>query len=262
MRRPEEAIEVLAAEPSRAGLFLDFDGTLAPIVEDPARARMPPEVRPVLADLTGALGLVAVVSGRPAAFLAEHVRVPGVALLGLYGMERWRDGHVDADPAAASWRARVQEARTRMQDALRGADGVWVEDKGLTVAVHWRNAPDREAAEDEVELLVAALASETGLCIEPGKLVLELRPPVAWDKARAVEVAAAERGLAALVFVGDDLGDVPAFVATRALGGMAVAVGGDRETPVELLAVADAVLPGPAAVRLWLDVLRERLTGP
>lgn len=262
MRRPEEAIELLAAAPSRAGLFLDFDGTLAPIVEDPDRARMPRELRPVLADLAGALGALAVVSGRPAAFLAAQVDVDGVELLGLYGTQRWRNGRADADRAAESWLERVQEARDRLEDALRGAEGVWVEDKGLAVAVHWRNAPDRDAAEHEVVLLVAALAVDSGLRVESGKFVRELRPDVEWDKGRAVEALADERGLSPVVFVGDDLGDLPAFAAARERGGFAIAVSGDGETPVELLAAADAVLPGPPALRLWLEVLRERLTGP
>jgi trehalose 6-phosphate phosphatase len=262
MRRPEEAIELLAARPAAAALILDFDGTLAPIVEDPECARMPRELRPVLADLAGALGALAVVSGRPAGFLAEHVDVDGVELLGLYGMQRWRHGRAEADRAAESWAERVQEARTHLEDALRGAEGVWVEDKGLAVAVHWRNAPDRDAAEHEVALLVAAVAVDSGLRLEHGKFVRELRPDVEWDKGRAVRALAEERGLSPVVFLGDDLGDLPAFAAARASGGFAIAVSGDGETPVELLAAADAVLPGPPAVRLWLEVLRERLTGP
>jgi trehalose 6-phosphate phosphatase len=262
MRRPEEAIELLAARPATAGLFLDFDGTLAPIVENPERARMPRELRPVLADLAGALGVLGVVSGRPAAFLAEQVDVAGVELLGLYGMQRWRNGRAETDRAAESWLDRVQEARGRLEDALRGADGVWVEDKGLSVAVHWRNAPDRDTAEHEVALMVAALAVDSGLRVEDGKFVRELRPDVEWDKGRVVRTLAGERGLAPVVFVGDDLGDLPAFAAAREGGGFAIAVSGEGETPVDLLEAADAVLPGPPAVRLWLGILRERLTGP
>ena len=256
------AVDHLAARPRRAGLFLDFDGTLAPIVADPETSALPPEVRPVLAGIAAALGLVAVVSGRPAAFLGERVEVPGAKLLGLYGLESW-EGHLAVPrPDAAEWGPRAREAARRLAAALEGAEGVWVEDKGLAVAVHWRNAAERGHAEREVLLLAEAVAAETGMEAVLGKLVAELRPPVRWDKGDAVRALAREAGLEALVYVGDDLGDLPAFAAARELGGMALAVGGGVETPPELFAASDALLEGPAAVRVWLEVLRERLTGP
>lgn len=258
----EDAVGLLAARPGRAGLFLDFDGTLAPIVADPETSAMPPELRPVLADLASALRVVAVVSGRPASFLAERADVPGASLLGLYGLETW-EGHLAVPhPDAAEWAPRSREAVGRLRAALDGAEGVWVEDKGLAVAVHWRNAPERADAEREVLLVIEALSAETGLEPVPGKLVAELRPPVTWDKGDAVRAVAAEASLDAVVYVGDDLGDLPAFAAARDLGGIALAVGGGAETPPELLTAADGLLDGPPAVRLWLEVLRERLTGP
>ena len=258
----QHAVELLAARPDRAGLFLDFDGTLAPIVTDPETSAIPPEVRPVLADLAGVLGVLAVVSARPAAFLAERADIPGARLLGLYGLESW-EGHLAVPrPDASEWAPRSREAVRRLRAALDGADGVWVEDKGLSVAVHWRNAPERGDAEQEVLLLVEALSAETGLEPVPGKLVVELRPPITWDKGDTVRALAEEAGLEAVVYVGDDLGDLPAFAAARELGGVALGVGGGAETPPELLTATDGLFDGPAAVRLWLEILRERLTGP
>jgi trehalose 6-phosphate phosphatase len=258
---PEEAMDRLVAAGSRAGLYIDFDGTLAPIVPDPTAARMPPELAPVLADLSGALGLLAVVSGRPAGFLAEHVTVPGVRLLGLYGLEEWVDGRALVRAEAAEWAPVVREAVAELAAATAG-DGIYVEDKGLSVALHWRNADDRDESGRQVALLVEAVTARTGLVIEPGKLVAELRPPVDWDKGATVRALAAEAGLSTGVYVGDDRGDLVAFHAVRAIGGMSVAVtGGVTETPPELLAAADVVLDGPPAVRAWLDGLRERLTG-
>lgn len=253
----EELTTRLAAAPRTAGLFLDFDGTLCEIVEDPAASRMTEGLEPVLAALAAALGSVAVVSGRPATFLAERAAVPGVRLLGLYGLEEWRDGARVARPEAARWQGAVDRATARLAEALAGDEGVHVEEKGLGVAVHWRNAPDRSRAGQRVAALMRDLAGSTGLSREPGKLVEELRPPVAWDKGSAVRAVTDERGLEPVVYVGDDLGDLAAFDAVREAGGFAVAVDHGPETPAALRDAADVILPGPAAVAAWLGRLRE-----
>lgn len=255
----DEAVRRLAAEPASAGLFLDFDGTLAPIVDDPAAARMPPELEPVLADLVDRLGLLAVVSGRPASFLAEQAAVPGARLLGLYGLQEWTDGDVRVRPEAARWQDAVDAARRRIADALADRDGVTVEDKGLSVAVHWRNAADRQRAERDVGALLDAVAADTGLASEPGKLVAELRPPVDWDKGAAVRALADELDLRTVAYVGDDRGDLAAFEAVRELDGVAVAVDHGPETPAELADAADVTLPGSDAVADWLRGLRDAL---
>lgn len=249
----------LVGDATGAGLCLDFDGTLSAIVDDPRESRLAAGVADVLDDLTGRLGTVAVVSGRPAAFLAERVPVPGARLLGLYGLQEWTDGGARPRPEAAEWAAAVADARDDVRQALRGLDGVYVEDKGLSVAVHWRNASDRAAAEREVDLVLGALAAETGLQREPGKLVAELRPPVEWDKGACVHALVTELDLTTVVYVGDDLGDLVAFEAAHAHGGIAVAVDHGAETPAALLEAADAVLAGTDAVAAWLNRLRDDL---
>ncbi|HEY8338973.1 MAG TPA: trehalose-phosphatase [Egibacteraceae bacterium] len=251
------ADRVVAAE--RAGLVLDFDGTLAPIVADPETSALPPRLVPVLAGLAARLPLVAVVSGRPVAFLAERVDVAGVRLLGLYGLEQWLDGRRVVRPEAAVWQEAVDRARRRLREAVAGRDGVVVEDKGLAVAVHFRNAPDRAAAAEAVAEAVAAVAADTGLRREPGKLVEELRPPVDVDKGAGVRALAQELGLDVVVYVGDDLGDLPAFAAARDLGGGAIAVDHGAETPAAVRDAADAVLDGTDAVADWLTALRDHL---
>lgn len=256
----DELTARLAADPARAGLFLDFDGTLCDIVEDPATSRMTEGVAPVLADLAAHLGSLAVVSGRPASFLAERAPIPGVRLLGLYGLEEWRDGARVPRPEAARWQGAVDEATARLVESLAGTDGVNVEVKGLGVAVHWRNAADRDRARRRVAALVADIAESTGLAREPGKLVEELRPPVEWDKGSAVRAVTAEDDLDPIAYVGDDLGDLAAFEAVRDAGGFAVAVEHGPETPTELRQAADVTLLGPAAVALWLGGLRDAIT--
>lgn len=249
----------LAARPSEAGLFLDFDGTLAPIVADPATSALPASLGAVLGRLARHLGVVAVVSGRPVAFLADRVAVDGVRLLGLYGLQEWVDGTVRPRPEAIAWASAVDAAKDAMAGGLPGAQGVVLEDKGLSVALHWRNAPDRERAGRLVGLLTRAVAAQTGLHRESGKLVEELRPPVDWDKGAAVRALAADLGLRTVVVVGDDLGDLPAFAAAQELGGAAVAVEAGRETPAELREAADVTVGGTQAIATWLGDLAEIL---
>ena len=243
-------------DPARAGLCCDYDGTLAPIVAVPGQARMPESLRPVLADLAERLGLVAVVSGRPAAFLGERVRIPGVRLLGLYGIEEWTGEGVRVRPEVVEWAHAVDAARVALRDRIHH-EGVTLEDKGITVAVHWRNAPDRAAAEREVLPLARGTAAETGLAIEPGKFVAELRPPVDWDKGTTVRALCEEYHLRTVAYIGDDLGDLVAFKAVQELGGVAVAVESGEETPQRLVEAADYSLDGPAAVAAWLIELRD-----
>jgi trehalose 6-phosphate phosphatase len=240
-------------------LCLDFDGTLAPIVTDPTMAALPDGLDAVLTRLGRGLGLLAIVSGRPATFLAERAGVPGVTLLGLYGLEEHRDGAVHPRPEAAAWQEKVDAAAATLAAAVGGLQGVWLERKGLAVGVHWRNAPDRQAAEAVVGHLVTEVAAATGLAREPGKFVEELRPPVEWDKGSAVRAAAEGRDLDLVVYAGDDRGDLAGFAAAQALGGLAVAVDHGAETAEEVLSSADVVLEGTEALAGLLRGLAEGL---
>lgn len=257
----EEVVAYLVAQPKQTGLFLDFDGTLAPIVEDPERSRMPEALQPVVAEVAGKLRMVALVSGRPARFLAERARATTARMYGVYGLEEWsaEEDRPVRRPEAATWVPHVAEAREALMAELSDQTGLLVEDKGLGVAVHWRNAVDREAAAALVERAVHRQAERTGLGVEAGKLVLELRPPVRWDKGSCVRAVADEEELERVAYVGDDLGDLPAFAAVRNLGGCAVAVDHGDETPDELRSASDLTLEGPAAVSAFLESLAAAL---
>lgn len=244
--------------PARAGVFVDFDGTLAPIVDDPRAARPYPGAVGVLRALAGRWGVVAVISGRPAAFLAEHLAGAGrTRLLGLYGMERAAPGSatVDTHPGAEPWRRVVEVAAGEAERSV--GPGAGVERKGLSVTLHYRAAPDRAPVVQEV---AAALAERLGLVAHDGKMSIELRPPVAVDKGTVVADLAA--GLDAVVFAGDDTGDLPAFDALsrlRASGIVTLSIASDGpETPPEVAAAADVVVEGPAGV---MEVLRELAAG-
>jgi trehalose 6-phosphate phosphatase len=239
-------------QPQRAGVMLDFDGTLAEIVTQPEDARPLPAAVEVLGVLCLRFGRVAVVSGRPVAFLHEHLDVPGLVLSGLYGLESWRDGEVVVHPDAVVWRPVVAALADRAQAEL--PSGVGVERKGLSFGLHVRARPEYE---DTVRAWSAAAADDSGLELHEARRSFELRPPLDVDKGSAV-MALAE-GLDAACFVGDDRGDLPAFAALDRLAesdGVTVVrvVAASDETPASLLAEADVVVEGPRGA---LELLRE-----
>ena len=246
-------LAALLADPARALIALDFDGTLAPIVADPTQARATAAAVEALHQLAGLAGTVAIITGRPAADAAAFAgvaAVPEVIVLGHYGMQRWERGRLSS-PAAPPGLA-VVRADLPAVLASAGADpGTWIEDKGEALAVHTRRTAQPQAELDRLRGPLAELAGRTGLAVEPGRLVLELRPPGA-DKGQALRDLAAERSAAAVLFCGDDLGDQPAFQAVRELRddgtpGLLVA-SGSAETPEPIMAEADLVVSGPTGV--------------
>ncbi len=251
----------LRSRPEQGGVLVDFDGTLAPIVDDPADARPLPAVLDSLPRLARRYRRVAVVSGRPAAFLVERLglgrsaagRGPGVVAWGLYGLE-WAGsgGVVHTRPEAEPWRDVVD----RVERAARAAapPGMLVEHKGLTVAFHWRTATEQA---EWARAFAEKAARQENLELHPGKMSVELRPPLAADKGTVV--AELCRDLGAACFVGDDRGDLAAFAALDRLGAQGmdtckVAVA-SAEVPPELLAGADLVVDGPEGVVAVLEWL-------
>jgi trehalose 6-phosphate phosphatase len=254
-------LAALLAAPSRSLIAVDFDGTLAPIVADPAVARATPTAVTALRALAGLAGTVAVITGRPAdhaARLAGVAGTPQVIVLGHYGRQRWERGITTTAPSPPG----LALALAELPDVLTraGADAAtWVEDKGEAVAVHTRRAAEPVAELARLRAPLTDLARRTGLLVEPGRLVLELRPPGA-DKGQALASLAAERRPAAIMFCGDDLGDRPAFRTVRELRakgtpGLAVC-SGSAEAP-GLAAEADLVLSGPEGVAQMLANLAD-----
>jgi trehalose 6-phosphate phosphatase len=256
------AIEALAASPATSGLVLDFDGVLSPIVDDPTTSALPEHAGAALRRLAGRLGLLAVISGRPVEFLEDRVRVPGMPLLGSYGMEQSWDGERQIDPEAKNWLQQVRTASRLLNARFAGDQGIRVEEKSVSVAVHWRQAPDHAVAARRVREVTAQVAAETGLRLEPGKLVEELRPPVAMDKGTAIARLMSARGnLTLFAYAGDDLGDVPALKAARESGGYALVVDHGRETDPRLLDLADETFAGTEAFAAWLTRLADAIAG-
>ena len=250
----DDLIAPLRAAPERSGILTDFDGTLSEIVEHPSEARPLDGVVETLAQLASRYAKVAVLSGRPVSFLAQHL--PGSLLLsGLYGLELVEAGHREDDPVALEWGAAVDGVVREAGES--GPEGMHVETKGLSLTLHYRTRPE---IEDDVRAWATAQAIRTGLDLRTAKMSIELHPPVDADKGTAVDSIAEE--LDAVCFFGDDVGDLPAFAALARLredGVYTVRLAvRSPEAPAELLAQADAVLDSPRAA---LDVLR-RLAAP
>ena len=238
----------LAARAPRVGVFLDLDGTLAPIVARPELTRILPEVRPTLTRIARRLDVVAVISGRPSAQVRELVDVDGVVIVGTHGLE---------DEEAMT--AQVFEEL----EAAAAAVGAWVEPKGAAAAVHFRGLEEPEAAEAASAERLAAIAMTHGLEILSGKRIVELMPAGRPRKGGAVERIARERRLDGVLFAGDDVGDLDAFAALGRLraGGMwtcGVAARG-LETPREVDAAADLVVDGPRGVEALLAAIADEL---
>jgi trehalose 6-phosphate phosphatase len=244
-------VEPVVHRAPQAGVLLDFDGTLSPIVDDPDAARPSDGVVASLERLSEAYGLVAVLSGRPVAFL-RPLLPPDVVISGLYGLEVVRQGVLADHPYAGSWREAIEDV-ARSSAAL-GPDGMRVEPKGLSLTLHYRTRPDLAEA---VRAWAATQAARSGLVVRPARMSVELHPPIATDKGTALEQLTAD--LTAVCYVGDDVGDLPAFDALDRLAAsevhtLRVAVASD-ESPPELIGRADLVLDGTAAVPSFLRAL-------
>ncbi len=240
--------------PDRTALVLDFDGSLAAIVDDPEAAVALPGVVETLARATRRFGLVGIVSGRPVAFLHDRVPVPDVVLVGQYGLERWVDGRVVVDQRAAPYAPALAEVARRARVELTGVD---IERKGdIAVTLHWRaHAGNGEA----IERWAAAVATELGLDRYPTRMAVELRPPVPVDKGAAL--AALVAGMDAALFAGDDHGDLSAFAVLGRLqeeGALErivrIAVR-SAEEPEELVGAADLAVDGPEGLAAFLSEL-------
>jgi trehalose 6-phosphate phosphatase len=249
----------LVEQADTVALCLDFDGTLAPIVDDPDQARPLPGMVELLGPLAARFAAVALLSGRPAGYLFEHAAAPGVRYLGLYGLQEIRDGQVWVDPLLEASRPAVVLAQQELRDSPAVRDsGAYLEDKVYAVAVHTRRVADPARWAGPIDVAARQIADRHGLEVLLGKLVWELRPAVRSDKGQAVRRIMAESGARAAVVAGDDLGDLPAFAAAMELstgtGGLKVAVR-SAETPPALLADADLVVDGPPGLRKFLQRL-------
>ena len=235
---------------------LDFDGTLAPIVADPQAARPLPGTEAAVTALTRRGARVAVVTGRDAATavrLSGLQGVPGLVVAGLYGAEVWRAGALDAPPEPPELAA----MRASLPGTVAAEPALWIEDKRLSLVVHARRAADPDAALAAVIPQVQRLAADLGLEVHPGRNVLELRLP-GFDKAGAVRRLLDTAAPTAVLYAGDDVGDLPAFALMRELraaGTPAWSVCAASDEAPGVAAAADLAVEGPPGVLALLQAL-------
>jgi len=236
----DDLLAQLAADPARAGLFLDFDGVLAPIVERPEDAAAPPETRKELERIVARYAVVAVVSVRAGDDVRARLGVDGVVCVGSHGLE--------LEPRADRWR--------RMLSAF-AADAPWppedIELKGVAVAFHFRGRDDERQAVRELDAIAEAATCQ-GLIARYGRKVLEVLPPIGSNKGTAVRHLLEEHRLTRALAAGDDTTDLDSFAALNGLD-LAVRVAvASAEAPSALLDAADIRVESPGE---FLELLRR-----
>lgn len=257
----ESRLEVFRRSPERAGIFLDFDGTLSDIVRMPDAARPLEGAADLLDRLASRYALVAVVSGRSARQLVDWLG-SAVEIWGVHGAERTVDGNVVLTDAVKDFEELMAAVRAEAAVAIDALaiEGVVLEDKGVVLGLHFRGAADRQRAEAELDRIAQNLADRHGLIRAGGRLAFELRPPVDLSKATVVLERTRGLGLAAAAFAGDDRVDLPGFDALDRLeeeGVHTLRIGvSSPEAPPQLLERADVVVDGPRGA---IDLLSRLL---
>jgi trehalose 6-phosphate phosphatase len=244
------------------GLFSDLDGTLAPIALSPQVANLSPRARQLLADLKTELPLLALISGRRGASLAEKVGLPGLVYIGNHGLERFEDGQTLVLPAARPYLPKLQIVKDQLKALVQ--DGAFVEDKQATLSFHYRQVAAPEAFARQIETRITELVNKQGLVLFTGKRVFEVRPPIEMDKGIAFRDLVEAHGIKAALFLGDDVSDLNAFRMARQLRqeGICEAWGvgvQSEDAPEDLAAAADFLATGVSDVEELLAwVLKAR----
>ena len=261
------AMRAIMAHPGQTMIGLDFDGTLAPIIDDPERAYADEAAVNALAALGPLVGSIVVITGRPAETavrlggFAGRAGLESMVVLGQYGVERWdaESGEFTMPPEPAGI-TRVDEELPALLSSL-GLGDARVEHKGRAIGVHTRELDDSSGAFGTLVQPLTELAERNDLQLEQGKNVLEIRPH-GFDKGDALRAIVAEKEARQVIFAGDDLGDLPAFRAVQELRvegieGLLVCSASHEEDA--LTAISDLILDGPAGVAAWLTHLAGSL---
>ena len=254
----EVVFDALALAPS--GLFTDIDGTISPVAPTPNEARVDPEAAELLGVLCKRLSVVAAITGRGTEYARDMVGVPSLVYSGNHGLEEILDGAVALIPEVRPYAGRLAQIFAETRPCVTTTDVLW-EDKGVTGTVHYRQAPDPEAAHAELIRVLRPVAERHGFRLYEGRMIIELRPEIEQGKGAAVRRLIERHGLRGCVFIGDDVTDVDAFRVLREMRDasqvVAVCVGvTSAETPPAVLEMSDVTVPGvPGVIELlnWLE---------
>jgi trehalose 6-phosphate phosphatase len=241
-----DALHPLKERRGRAGIFLDLDGTLCPLVDMPERVRLPPDTRKVLKVLADLYRSVVIISGRAAPFLKQLVDIPSILYVGNHGLEV-----IEAGKRRVLLPEAIAERMRRLEGELKASvhcEGALLELKELSHAIHYRRAPEPEKARDTILRELERLDLD-GVRITEGKMLIQLRPACPLDKGEALEMIVKEKGLDTVLYAGDDTTDLDAFRELSrlrddsAIRDYKVAVR-HPDTPLELLRAADYRVDG------------------
>ena len=257
LRSIEPLLPVIRRRP--LGVMSDIDGTLAPIVARPEDATAPEATRRLLRQLVAKGVRVAAVTGRSLEAARRMVGVEGIAYAADHGLTLWLDGKRESAPGLAEYERLAAEAERELGGLAEA--GVQMENKGALLAAHYRNAPDRAAAREAIRAAIEGSEAARRFEAKEGRLVVELRPPIAADKGTAVEALAGRLGLAGIVCLGDDVTDIDMFRAVERLreggvAGVSVAVASEEAAP-EVMEAADFRLEGREGVEWLLGEILE-----
>jgi trehalose 6-phosphate phosphatase len=249
-REAYERLRTWGEEPGSVALLTDIDGTLAPIVPTPDMSEIPDEIRDSLQRLSRECLLVAAISGRKTEDALGLLGLEDVVYFGNHGFEILRDGEVEVIPEALPYLERVEELEQLAREEL-APDGAFVEEKGITASVHYRNV-GREVGERSVEF-VKGEGERLGLKITVGRGVVEARPPIRADKGTAVRTLVEEYRPKKAMFMGDDTTDLDAFRELERLR--------EEGKLREILRVGVASEEGPQEIRLEADIVVDGVDG-
>ena len=245
-----EQLRAWREAPGSVAIFTDIDGTLAPIVPTPDMAEVPAELTELLARLSERYLIVAGVSGRKTEDALDLVGLADVVYFGNHGFEILRGGEAEVTPGALPYLENVQELEARAREELEPL-GAFVEEKGITASVHYRNVP-REVGERSVEF-VKSEGKRLGLRITVGRGVVEARPPIRADKGTAVRTLVEEYRPEKAMFIGDDTTDLDAFRELERLR--------EEGRLRDILRVGVASEEGPPEIRIEADIVVDGVDG-
>ncbi len=248
----------------RIGVITDVDGTISPIVDIPSQAHVTERSKELLTALHSHLALVAVISGRAAADVRERVGLPDLVYVGNHGLERWTDGGIVTPDAVRPYRPALEQVYNDLNAQL--LDGMMIEDKTVTLTIHYRNAADQQATAGAFRPLVEAAMEKSGLTMHEGRMIFEVRPPLEVNKGTAFKALIEDYRLDAAVYLGDDVTDIDALKMARTLResgachSFAVGVLSADGTPDGVRDSADFLVDGIPGVEDWFSALLKAVS--
>jgi trehalose 6-phosphate phosphatase len=251
----------------RFGIISDFDGTLSTFADLPGQAAIVPEIAALIDQLADRVVVFALVSGRGVADLRQRFERPWVVYYGNHGIEYWSEGTALNALQAQPW---VEPLRTLLDSIGElGIEGAFVEDKGITAAVHYRLTKDPAQARETLRARLQPLCDRYGFELHEGQSIFEIKPPVQLNKGTAAQTIIDEHDLRSVLFMGDDITDIHAMQRLRALNAdpnsalMALSVGVVYPaSPPALYESCDLTANGVEDVEALLQWLHENRTAP